>query len=132
MARLPRAAHAEPQLLCEPELEFAAGGRHLDVRFGLLNYGPLDRDSLRARREIKVGMIGTAETIEGLQRWLGKCAAGVDAKESRQPNLFPRFPGFGAACETSGYACSRSGRATPNRGASRSSTSYAARRWSSE
>ena len=28
--------------LHEPELEFGNGCRHVDVRFGLMHYGPLD------------------------------------------------------------------------------------------
>jgi hypothetical protein len=80
--------------LPEPELEFAGGNRHVDIRFGLMDFGPLDRDSVRAPRDIKVGIVGTPETIEGITRWIERCRAGIDAKPSRQPNLFPRFPGF--------------------------------------
>lgn len=39
-------------------------------------------------------MVGTPETVEKLVGWLERCGAGVPAKESKQPNLFPRFPGF--------------------------------------
>jgi len=34
--------------LREPELEFGAG-RHIDIRFGLMHYGPLDFASALAR-----------------------------------------------------------------------------------
>ena len=80
--------------LQEPELEFGGGGRHVDVRFGLTAYGPLINDAPRARRQIHVGIVGTNENVETLSGWLSKCAAGVPAKRSRQPNLFPAFPGF--------------------------------------
>jgi hypothetical protein len=80
--------------LHEPELEFGGGGRHVDIRFGLMDFGPLDRGSVRAPSDIKVGIVGTPETVEGVTLWLRHCGGGVAAKKSRQPNLFPHFPGF--------------------------------------
>lgn len=81
-------------LLKEPELEFGGGGRHVDIRFGLMNYGPLDLDSSTRPTRVPVGIVGTSESIEGLHSWLERCHSEVPAKESRQPNLFPHFPGF--------------------------------------
>lgn len=78
--------------LDEPELEFGAG-RHIDIRFGITEYGPLDFDISMAPRHIIVGAVGTTETTEGVCEWLARCKDGIDAKDSRQPNLFPRFPG---------------------------------------
>lgn len=79
--------------LVEPELDFGAG-RHLDVRFGIRNYGPLDFASDLAPREISVGVVGTPETAEGIREWLRAASGGVEAKESPHPYLFPAFPGF--------------------------------------
>jgi hypothetical protein len=81
------------QFIDEPELQFGSG-RHIDIKFGLLNYGPLDFDSPLAPKQIKVGLVGTPETVEGVQSWLRKCEGELPAKSSKQPNLFPRFPGF--------------------------------------
>jgi hypothetical protein len=78
----------------EPDLEFGAG-RHVDVRFGIKNYGPLDRLSGCDARLIRLGIVGTSETVEGIEGWLTRCRSGIAAKLSRQPNLFPAFPGFG-------------------------------------
>lgn len=78
----------------EPELEFGRHGRHVDIRQGLKMYGPLDTVDDDVRR-IRIGIVGTQQTIDGLRRWLERCATGVEAKKSRQPNLFPEFPGFG-------------------------------------
>jgi hypothetical protein len=75
-------------------LEFGAG-RHIDIRFGLMNYGPLDAQSPLAPHEIRVGIGGTSETVTGVREWLERCAAGVMAKQSPQPYLFPPFPAFG-------------------------------------
>ena len=86
--------------LQEPELEFGAG-RHVDIRFGLMNYGPLDFQSSLAPRQIKLGIVGTPQTVEGLQAWLEQCRNGIEAKPSNKPNLFPRFPSFEASFRSS-------------------------------
>ena len=77
----------------EPELEFGSG-KHVDIRFGIMNHGPLDYASGRAPKTIRVGIVGTPETVEGVSRWLERCRGEVPAKVTKQPNLFPRFPGF--------------------------------------
>ncbi len=78
----------------EPELEFGAG-RHIDIKFGLMHYGPLDFAAPLSPKKIKLGLVGTPETIDGVIKWLEKCRTGVPAKPSKRPNLFPRFPGYG-------------------------------------
>lgn len=77
----------------EPELEFG-GGRHIDIRFGLTHFGPLDAAS-RKGRAVRLGLVGDAEGNDLLRSWLQGCREGVPAKESTLPNLFPAFPGFG-------------------------------------
>lgn len=79
----------------EPELEFGGLRRHIDIRRGLTLFGPLDADAAQARR-IRLGMVGTQQTIDGIVKWLERCHSGIAAKASRQPNLFASFPGFGA------------------------------------
>jgi len=79
----------------EVELEFADGQRHVDIRFGILNHGVLDRDERSEARDIRIGVIGTPNLIDGFLGWLETCGEGVAAKETNKPNLFPRFPGFG-------------------------------------
>ncbi len=79
--------------LDEPELEFGQGA-HIDIRFGIMDYGPLDVGADLAPREIRVGIVGTPATIEGAREWLEKCRNEIPAKESSHPTLFPRFPGF--------------------------------------
>jgi hypothetical protein len=78
----------------EPELEFGAGGRHIDIRFGLMNHGPLDVTTNLARQAIRVGLIGTPETVELTRTWLEQCREEIPAKPSNKPHLFPKFPGF--------------------------------------
>jgi hypothetical protein len=82
----------------EPALEFGAG-RHIDIRFGLMNHGPLDLRTETAPQRVRLGIVGTPEGVEGIHKWVERIGGGVAAKESRQPNLFPRFPGFGEGAD---------------------------------
>jgi hypothetical protein len=79
--------------LAEPELEFGAG-RHIDVRFGIHDYGPADLGTPRAPTSVRLGVIGTSETVDGLTQWLERCRCHISAKASPHPNLFPGFPGY--------------------------------------
>lgn len=78
-------------VLDEPMLEFGGNGRDIDIRLGLMRHGPLEPE--RASK-VRIGIIGTGETIEGFEKWLERCKGGIDAKKSRQPNLFLPFPGL--------------------------------------
>jgi hypothetical protein len=89
-------------ILEEPELEFGGSNRHVDIRFGIKDYGPFDLRSPRAPKELRVGLIGTAETVEGTKAWLEKCARGIERKQTKQPNLFPAFPPLSS---TSSFCC---------------------------
>lgn len=80
-------------LLQEPQLDFGTG-RHVDIRFGLMNFGPQDLDQVRRPEKIKVGVIGTSQSIEASSSWLEKCSGPIDRKKSAKVNLFPDFPGF--------------------------------------
>lgn len=84
-----------PNFITEPKLDFGTG-QHVDIRFGLMNFHPLDVTNPVAPKNIKLGIVGNNKTIEGVMRWLEKCQNGIPAKESNQPNLFPPFPGFGS------------------------------------
>ncbi|MBL8090894.1 MAG: hypothetical protein JNJ43_11230 [Anaerolineales bacterium] len=79
--------------LPEPELDFGVD-KHVDIRFGIMNYGTVDFSSPLAPKEIRLGIVGTNESVEGICNWFEKCKGEIPAKESKQPNLFPKFPGF--------------------------------------
>jgi hypothetical protein len=81
------------ELLPEPELDFGAG-KHVDIRFGLKNYGPVSFEVDTAPKEIRVGFVGTSKTIQGVKDWMDNARRGVPAKASKKPNFFPAFPGF--------------------------------------
>lgn len=89
-------------ILREPELEFRSG-RHVDIRFGIRNHGPFDRGTSSTNGTIRLGVVGTPQSVDSLLRWLDRCSAGVAAKDSKRPNLFPAFPGFGV---DSPFGCS--------------------------
>ena len=84
------------QLLEEPELEFGRQGRHVDIRFGITTHGPVSIEDPQAPKEIKLGIVGTGESMERFISWLNDCRNLVPAKLSKKPNLFPAFPGFGS------------------------------------
>lgn len=81
------------EVLDEPELEFGGGGRHVDPRFGLTAYGPADLTTGGAPSAIRIGLVGPAEQLDGLRRWLERCREPIPAKDERYPHLFPSFPG---------------------------------------
>jgi hypothetical protein len=78
----------------EPELEFGYGGTHVDIRYGTMRFGPLDSGETSAPTQIRVGLVGTEQTIASVREWFGRCRDGIAAKQSRLSNLFPLFPGF--------------------------------------
>lgn len=78
----------------EPELEFANQSRHVDIRYGIMAHGPLDRQERTDAKRIRLGIIGTGCSVDGLLQWLDRCRTEIAAKESKYPNLFPRFPGI--------------------------------------
>ena len=81
----------------EPELEFGGAGRHIDIRHGLTEHGPLDCGLPSAPQSVRVGVVGAAQDVELLRAWIDRCRAGIDAKKSKRTTLFVGFPGFGAS-----------------------------------
>jgi len=81
----------------EPELEFAGAGRHIDIRHGLTDHGPLDRGLPTAPATVRVGVVGAAQDVERLRAWVDRCRVGIDAKKSKRTTLFVGFPGFGGS-----------------------------------
>lgn len=86
-------------VLSEPELEFA-GGRHIDPRWGLSNYGPADLDTGAAPKQVRIGIVGIEQDVLGLRAWLERCATRIDAappRAERMANFYPAFPGYKAS-----------------------------------
>jgi hypothetical protein len=83
-------------VLHEPQLEFRAGNRHIDPRYGISVYGPADADSPSAPHQIPVALIGPAQAVDGIRGWLQRCRDRIEAKDTKpgQENLHQPFPGF--------------------------------------
>lgn len=73
-------------------LEFGDGGRHIDPRMGLVDYGPLQP---MPGDRVRIGVIGTADTADGLAQFIERCTSGIAGKKSVLANLYPPFPGIG-------------------------------------
>lgn len=78
--------------LPEPDLEFGDGGRHLDPRYGLMTHGPLQP---KPGDVVRIGVIGTSETVEGVQGFMDRAMTGIPGVNDRLGNLNPGFPGMG-------------------------------------
>jgi len=80
------------EFISEPELEFAYGEKHISIKYGLKNFGPLDYENTR---EIRLGLIGTNETVEKFSDWITKLEYFIPSKSSSLSNHFIDFPGIG-------------------------------------
>jgi hypothetical protein len=78
----------------EPELEFGNSGTHVDIRYGIIRHGPLDLGETSAPSHLRIGLVGTEETITAFREWLDRCRGGIAAKPSKLSNLFAPFLGF--------------------------------------
>ncbi|HJR09005.1 MAG TPA: hypothetical protein VJ842_17230 [Pyrinomonadaceae bacterium] len=78
----------------EPDLEFGDGGLCPDIRFGIGHYGTFDFANARGPRQIKIGFVGTDESVSALIEWLERCQHEIPGKLSKYPRLHPPFPSF--------------------------------------
>jgi hypothetical protein len=76
----------------EPLLEFGDDGQHCDPRQGLRSFGPLQP---RSGDVVRVGVIGTDETVEGFSEFLAETSRGIESENKQLINLNPDFPGLG-------------------------------------
>lgn len=82
----------ETRVFKEPELEFGDHHHHPDPRLGLSEAGPLQPF---VGDVIKIGVVGSAKTIEDTRKFLETATIGVQGKSEKHPNLHPAFPGLG-------------------------------------
>src|SRR4051812_28473162 len=79
--------------LAEPLLVFGDGGLHVDPKAGIARFGPRSFAPTRHGRQhpstVRVGFIGTAETVDKSHAWLQQNAEGVDGDAKH-----PEFPGY--------------------------------------
>jgi hypothetical protein len=82
----------KPHIFNEPMLEFGDGGQHCDPRQGLREFGPLQP---KWGDVVRVGVIGTEDTVGGFTEFLAETARGIDSDNKQLINLNPDFPGLG-------------------------------------
>jgi len=96
-------------LIEEPALAFHDNHLNIDIRAGLTEAGAFDKGSEAVPVPIRVGVIGTTATVDGVRDWLEDCKDGVISEETRLTALRPSFPGmtsevFGTTLEVSDAA----------------------------
>lgn len=94
------------QIVEEPQLAFFQNDLHVDIRAGLSSFGAFDKGSATVPTPIRIGMIGTTATVDGVRDWLERCKDGVPSDEQKLKALRPAFPGmtqqvFGTSLELS-------------------------------
>ena len=70
--------------LKEPPLEFGGAFRHTDIRFGIMDYGPFDLGMEGAPKRIRLGIVGSADTVEVPPA--GSRHAGPDSRRRKAAN----------------------------------------------
>jgi hypothetical protein len=75
--------------LTEPLLAFADEQLHVDPKAGIARYGPRSYGRGEHPASVRIGLIGTAETVVTARAWLETNAEGVLGDEKN-----PEFPGY--------------------------------------
>ena len=65
--------------IAEPNLEFGDGGQFIDPRIGLIRHGPLQP---KAGDVVRVGVVGTSETVEGIAGYPSRASQAVPCAQS--------------------------------------------------
>lgn len=89
----------------EPPLLFGAGVPGPDPKAGITAHGPCrDPEEREPLNQIRLGIVGTGETIDLVTQWMERCRSGIrpDPGERVDPFLFPSFPGM---AEPTGFGC---------------------------
>ena len=78
------------QYLEEPLIQFADQNKHIDPKLGISRYGPKSYSPKRKHPDtIRIGFIGSAESIDKSYQWMIDTAKGVQCDEDHV-----EFPGF--------------------------------------
>lgn len=74
----------------EPSLEFGGGREHVSPQMGITLFGPRSLDlSKRHPSVVKVGFVGSGQSLESAQSWITSCLPGVEGDADHL-----EFPGF--------------------------------------
>jgi hypothetical protein len=83
--------------LPEPPLLFAGQATHVDPKVGIPLYGPRSHGTSRHKQEVRVGFIGTRQSVDHARQFFEECSQGVAGDDDHTP-----FPGCRA---DRGYLC---------------------------
>ncbi|MFB6199314.1 MAG: hypothetical protein ABEJ83_00420 [Candidatus Nanohaloarchaea archaeon] len=83
----------ETEYLEEADLQFA-GGESKDPRVGLIKFGPRTPESKNDHKVAKIGIVGSAESIAGVEELLHQMKTEIPPDTSQQ-RWNPPFPGLG-------------------------------------
>jgi len=76
----------------EPKLQFGDYFEHEDTKMGLAEFGPFGKNIPGLHpSEIKLGFIGTRETVAGAQEWIEKCGSPIESENIRIISPKPRI-----------------------------------------
>lgn len=78
----------------EPYLQFGAYFEHQDCKTGLAEYGPFGQniDGLHPS-EIKLGFIGTRESVAGAKEWVRECGSSIESRNIKAIGASSRYTG---------------------------------------
>lgn len=72
------------EYLQEPKLQFGKYFEHQDTKTGLAEFGPFGKNVPGLHpSEIKLGFIGTRETIAGAKEWLEECGSEIESENAK-------------------------------------------------
>ena len=75
----------EIDYLIEPKLQFGKYFEHQDTKTGLAEFGPFGKNIEGLHpSEIRVGFIGTRETIQGTKDWITECGSEIESENAKQ------------------------------------------------
>lgn len=79
----------EIEYLPEPKLQFGDYFEHEDTKTGLAEFGPFGKNVIGLHpSEIRIGFIGTRETISGAREWVEQCGSPIECENKK--NITPK------------------------------------------
>jgi hypothetical protein len=86
------------QYIPEPKLQFGHYFDHEDSKTGLAEFGPFGKNVPGLHpSEIKLGFVGTRETIAGAKDWIGQCSGEIESENVKFEKVEQPVPGDGEA-----------------------------------
>ena len=69
------------EYLAEPKLQFGDYFEHEDTKTGLAEFGPFGKNVVGLHpSEIRLGFVGTPETISGAKEWIDECGSAIESE----------------------------------------------------